>query len=177
VPVDLGAAGTGYTSADGTRIALHGEDIDVVVTGTIGPSGLRRVASSLGLVGVAVPADWAEAPTSTLAEAIAAAPDLLVPTDLDGFEAPAVRVDGGEVALTYAGAGDRSFALVRGAATDLPPPLDPDVTAVEVRGQPGRWRAATGDLEWVEGGHVRSLRSATVALEELLAIADGLRTP
>ena len=177
VPLDLGAAGTAYASGDRTRVGLHADDIDVVVTGTVGPAALRRVASSLGLVGVTVPDDWAEASTSTLVEAIAAAPDLLLPGELEGFERPAIRVDGGEVALTYFGAGERSFALVRGAATELPPPLDPDVAAITVRSHPGRWRAATGDLEWVEGGHVRSLRSATIALDELLAIAERLRAP
>jgi hypothetical protein len=51
------------------------------------------------------------------------------------------------------------------------------VRGVRVRGSDGRWSAARGELEWVEGGRTVSLRSATLSLEELLAVADRLKRP
>ena len=174
VPIDLGA-GRAYMSGDGTRIGIHGDGIDVVVAGTVGPDELRAVAASLGLVGAEVPPDWAESATATLDEAMVAMPDLLFVSPLDGFGEPAVRIADGDVALRYVGAGARSFTVVSGVAAQLPPPLDPDVTAVTVRDVAGRWRAATGDLEWVEDGRVRAIRSTTIPLAELLAIAEDLR--
>ena len=43
-----------------------------------------------------------------------------------------------------------------------------------VRGSAGRYSYERGQLEWVEGGTARVLRSPTLALGELLAIAEGL---
>ena len=172
--VDLGDAGIGYRSADGTAIAIHASGLDLVVTGSIEPGALRRAAASLGVVGVPVPATWAEAATATLARALVAAPDLLVPNDLDGFGPPAIRVAGGTVTISHAGPGTRSFELIRTELAVLPPPFDPGAVAVTVRGVPGRYTAERGDLEWVEGGHVRILRSRSLGAAELLAIAERL---
>jgi hypothetical protein len=177
VPVDLGDAGAGYLSGDGRRVAVHAAGLDIAVAGSIATDELRREAASLGVVGEAVPAGWDEASTATLAEAVGAAPDLLVPAGHAGFGPPAVRIDGSQVELRYDGAGDRAFTVVRGAADGLTPPLEPDVSAVTVRGHPGRWQAATGDLEWVEAGHVRAVRSETLSLDELLAVARSLERP
>jgi hypothetical protein len=44
-----------------------------------------------------------------------------------------------------------------------------------VRGQAGRYSYERGELEWVERGVTRTLRSTTLTLGELLAIAEGLR--
>ncbi len=43
-----------------------------------------------------------------------------------------------------------------------------------MRGTPGRYSHTAGELEWLEDGVVVSLRSATVGLGELLAIAERL---
>jgi hypothetical protein len=43
-----------------------------------------------------------------------------------------------------------------------------------VRRADGRWSAERGELEWVEHGRVLDLRSATLSLEELLAVAASL---
>jgi hypothetical protein len=43
-----------------------------------------------------------------------------------------------------------------------------------VRSADGRYSLALGELEWVEHGRVVSLRSTTLSLEELLAIAQSL---
>jgi hypothetical protein len=56
----------------------------------------------------------------------------------------------------------------------LTPPLDEDASGVRVRGSDGRWSPGRGELEWVEAGRTFDLRSATLSLEELLAIAASL---
>jgi hypothetical protein len=174
-PVDLGPAGRGYASADGRRVALHGDGLDVVVTGSLPAADLRAVAAGLGVVGRPVPAGWAEAATATLPDAVRALPGLLVPGGgLAGFGTAAVRIDGDTVSQTYAGPGDRGLTLVQRAAAHLPPPSDGDEVGVAVRGAAGRYSYGRGQLDWMEGGVARSLRSPTLALGELLAVAEGL---
>jgi Putative zinc-finger len=175
-PLGLGA-GVAYASEDGSRIGLHADSVDLVVTGSLAPADLARVVAGLPPAGRPVPAGWAEAATGTLPAALAAAPDLLVPRGLVGFGAPAVRADGTTITLAYPGPGARGFLLVQARGDRLAPPLDADVRGVRVRGSDGRWSAARGELEWVEGGRTVSLRSATLSLEELLAVADRLERP
>jgi hypothetical protein len=175
-PVALGG-GVAYASEDGTRIAIHGRGIDVLVTGSLAAADLQRVAGGLGLAGLRVPGGWAEAPTTTLAEAVATTPGLLLPRGLRGFGPPAVRVDGTVVSLAYAGPGTRAFLLVEAPGSRLDPPLDSDVQGVRIRGFDGRYTAGRGELEWVEHGRILSLRSGTLSLGELLAIARSLESP
>jgi hypothetical protein len=172
-PLALGA-GVGYASEDGARVAVHGDGVDLVVGGSLAPTDLARVAAALPVTGRPVPAGWAEAATATLPRVRAASPGLLRPRDPAGFAPPAVRVDGKVVTLAYAGPGSRGFLLVQAPGTRLTPPLDADVRGVGVRGSDGRWSADRGQLEWVEDGRVFDLRSATLSLEELLAIAASL---
>ena len=172
-PVGLGA-GVAYWSEDGTRVAVHAAAVDLVVMGSVGEADLARVAASLPVAGRPVPAGWAEAATSTLPEALAADPGLRRPRDLRGFAPPAVRVDGRTVTLAYPGPGSRGFLLVQAPGDRLAPPLDDDPAGVRVRGADGRWSPARGELEWVEAGRVLTLRSATLSLEELLAVAASL---
>jgi hypothetical protein len=126
------------------------------------------------VAGRPVPAGWAEAATSTLPEAVAADPGLRRPRDLRGFAPPAVRVDGRTVTLAYAGPGSRGFLLVQAPGDRLAPPLDDDPAGVRVRGTDGRWSPGRGELEWVERHRTLTLRSTTLPLEELLAIAASL---
>ena len=172
-PLGVGA-GVAYASEDGSRIGLHAASVDLAVTGSLAPGELAAVVAGLPLAGRPVPAGWAEGATGTLPAALAAAPGLLVPRGLVGFGAPAVRVDGSTVTLAYPGPGTRGFLLVQARGGRLAPPLDADVRGVRVRGSDGRWSAARGELEWVEGGRSVDLRSATLSLEELLAVADRL---
>ena len=172
-PAGLGG-GMAYWSEDGSRVAVHGSGVDLLVTGSVGGADLARVAASLPVAGRPVPAGWAEAATSTLPEAAAAAPGLRVPHDLRGFAPPAVRVDGRTVTLAYAGPGSRGFLLVQAPGDRLAPPLDDDPLGVRVRGGDGRWSPGRGELEWVEGHRVLTLRSNTLPLEELLTIAASL---
>jgi hypothetical protein len=172
-PLALGA-GVAYASEDGGRVAVHGDAVDLVVGGSLAPSELARVAAGLPVAGRPVPGAWAEAATATLPQAQAASPRLLRPRDPAGFAPPAVRVDGEVVTLAYAGPGSRGFLLVQAPGTRLTPPLDADARGVGVRGSDGRWSAERGQLEWVEAGRTLDLRSATLSLEELLAIAASL---
>jgi hypothetical protein len=176
-PVPLGGGRVGYASEDGTRIAVHGSGTDVLVTGSLAVADLQRVAGNLGLAGLPVPRGWAEAPTATLAQALAAVPGLLLPRGLRGFGPPAARVDGAAVSLAFAGPGTRAFLLVETIGIRLDPPLDSDVQGVRVRGFDGRYTAARGELEWVEHGRTLSLRSGTLSLDELLGIAQSLERP
>jgi len=173
--LDLGRAGVAYASEDGTRLALHGDDIDALLTGSVSPTDLQSVASSLGIFGVAIPASWAEASTTTLAAATANHPGLLVPAELPGFAAPAVRDEGDVVTIAYAGPGLRAFLLTADFGGALLPTDDPDALGLVIRSTDGRWSPAHGELTWREGGAIYTLRSQTVALGELLGIAKRMR--
>ncbi len=174
--VDVEGAGTIYVSDDGRRIAIHAGDRDLVVTGSVPPGQLLAAATSLGVSGEPVPANWVEASSASVEEAAAVVPGLLAPADLDGFGGPAVRLDDEVATLTYAGPGTRGFVLVA-AAGELSPPLEADVRGVEVRGLPGRYSPDRGILEWVEGGIAYSLRGAALSQDELVAIAAEMRRP
>ncbi len=191
-PLDLGTAGVGYASSDGRRIGLHTASFDVVVDGSLPPDELRAIAADLGVVGGTVPADWAESTTATLDDAATVLPGLLVARSADGFGPPSVRIDGEDgdgdgadggrdreddgrtITQSYAGPGRRAFALTQRPSSVLPPPSAGDETGVEVRGTPGRHSQSGGELEWIEDGVVLGLRSDTLGLGELLAIAERL---
>jgi Putative zinc-finger len=172
--VDLGDAGVAYVSDDGSKVALHGDGLDVVVSGSVAPDELRAAAATLGVTGLRVPPSWDESATATLAEAADAMPGLLVAPALDGFGPPAVRIADGTVIQDYAGAGDRGFTLVQSRMGALTPPANGDVVGIEVRGTAGRYSAERGQLEWVEAGTTHGLSSHTLTLAELLALAQSL---
>ena len=167
------ANGTAYASENGSGIALHASGIDVIVTGSLAPTDLRRVAASLPVAGVEVPAGWDEAATTTVNELRRILDVLALPADA-GFGAPAARLDGGTATLVFAGPGERGFVLATRPGRALTPPLDPDAVGVEVRGQAARWSPSRGELEWIEGGQLWSMRTATVGLAELVTLADRL---
>lgn len=189
-PVPLGT-GVAYLGDGGRRVALHASPaasavgeaaaastgaraaLGVVVTGSLAPEELSEVAGSLGVVGVAVSGDG-QAPVD-LAAARAALPSLLVPSGLAGFAAPTARLDGEAVVMVLAGAGDRAAVLTQLPGAVIGPPLEAGVRAVGVRGLRGRWSPGRGELDWVESGAVRSLRSTTLGLADLLAIAETLQ--
>ena len=172
--VDLGDGGQGYVSADGRKVALHTDGLDVVVCGSLPTEQLVEIAGSLGLVGEPVPGDWPESGSATLEQARQSQPGLLVPRGLDGFGPPAVGIGTGSVSQLYAGPGDRTFTLTRSETPLLAPPTGAHSFGVEVRGVDGRYDVSRGELEWTEGGAAYSLLSRTVALSELLAIAETL---
>lgn len=171
-PIRLGE-GIAYAAEGGNAVAVHGVDVDAVVTGSVGPAALRRVAASLGMTGLRVPAEWDEAATATIDE-VTEHLDVLVLPDDSGFSPPATRLDGVTATLVFAGPGERLLTLVTRPGSVLTPPLDPDAVGVVVRGRDARWSPSRGDLEWVEGEQVWSLRTRTIGLGELVGLADSL---
>ena len=175
-PVALGA-GVAYLNERGDRVALHGQQVDLVVLGSLPTEVLVDLAGSLGVTGRPVPADWAEAATATLDQARAAVPGLIVPPDLQGFGLPAIRVDNDIATLAYAGPGNRGFRLAETVETELSPPLEANVRGVTVRGIEGRYSPDRGLLEWIERQLTISLTSTTLSLQELIVIAQSLAPP
>lgn len=167
-------SGVAYLDEKGERIALHGTDSDAVVSGSLPTADLLSFAESLPIDGRPVPHDWAEAATATLDAARDEIDGLLVPAGLEGFSSPAIRVEAGSVAMSYAGAGDRTFLLTQTRHGTLPLPLEAKVRGIDVRGNPGRYTPERGLLEWVEGDVTVNLRSTTLSLVELLEIAESL---
>lgn len=174
--VPLGS-GPAYMNERGDRIGLHGDDIDLVLLGSLPTRTLLEIAGSLGVTGRSVPNTWAEAATSTLNDAQAAIAGLLVPVELEGFGSPAIRVEPEIVIFAYAGPGNRAFLLTEAVDEELSPPLEANVRGVTVRGTAGRYSPDRGLLEWVEGDLVISLTSSTMSPDELVAIAESLREP
>ncbi len=173
-PVELPGAGVAYVSEGGSRVGLHGQGVDVVVSGSLAPAELRRAAAGLGVTGLPVPSDWAEAATTTLEALAEEVPGLLVAAVPPGFAAPAARRDGDVVTLAFTGSGERGFLVVADATGTLLAPSDPDVAGVRVRGRDGRWNPGRGELEWVEDGTAYALASRTLSLAELLAVAASM---
>ncbi len=136
------------------------------------------VAESLGIPGQMVPKGWVESSTSTIEEAGF------------GHRVPAGRHRSsvGSGRHRFGSMGARWCSDMRApvsAVSGSPwrpgrrwcPPLEADVIGVEVRGLPGRFTPNRGELEWVEAGHVVTLRSSTLGLEELLAVATEMDSP
>ena len=167
--------GVAYVGEGGRIVGLHGPEVDAAVTGSASAPDLLRVAASLGIAGREVPAGWAEAATATVDTARAAVPGLLLARRVDGFGEPGVRVDDGVVSLAYMGPGAEGFLLVESAGSSLTPPLDADVEGLSVRGLPARYTRSLGALEWIERGKVVALRSHTLGLTQLAAVAGSLR--
>lgn len=174
--VDL-AGGVGYVGEGGRAVALHAGDVDVVVTGSLPETELRRIAASLDVRGRPVPGWWAEAAVVPLDRVADRLDGVLLPPDLDGFAPAAARLLDRGAVIAVTGPGARGFVLTQVPGQALAPPLEPDVRGVEIRGTAGRYTPRTGELEWVEGGSVVSLRSATLSLDELVAIAERLERP
>ena len=65
--VQLSGAGVAFVAEGGQRILVHGDGVDVELTGSVPAAQLRRVAGGLGVRGTVLPADWAEASTTDLA--------------------------------------------------------------------------------------------------------------
>jgi len=166
--------GIAYAAEDGGAVAIHGDGIDVVVSGSVAPADLLRVASSLGIEGRSVPLGWAERYTASIGDLAQALPGHLVLPGERWPGEPAVRLDERTAVLVYAGPGDRAVVLASRADRTLSPPFDPDATGVVVRGGVGRWSPSRGELEWVERGRLWTLRSATVGLAELVDLAGAL---
>lgn len=172
--VRVASGGVAYVGEGGQAIALHAEDVDVLITGSLPADELLEVAETLQVRGRRAPASWPASGTVSV-EAVGEHHDgALVPPSLDGFAPAAARVVDDTVVITGTGPGARGFVLTQEPGATLTPPLEADVRGVEVRGVAGRYSPGTGELEWVEGGQVVSLRSATLSMDELVVLAGRL---
>lgn len=172
VPLGPGVA---YLNERGDRIALHGDEIDLVLEGSLPTEDLLEIVESLNITGRAVPEGWAEAASSTVDDARSVVQGLLLPADLEGFGPPAIRVDAGIAFFAYSGPGNRAFLLTQAVNRALSPPLEANVRGVTVGGSEGRYSPDQGLLEWSEGNLTISLTSTTLSLDELVVIAESLR--
>jgi len=166
--------GQAYVRADGRRVALHAEGLDLVVDGSVGTADLVAVLEGLDIAPTPLPESWPEHRTATRRAIRAAVPgalDLVVA----GFDRPVARLEGDAVVLVAVGAGDRLLRLDQAVGGRITPPQEVDYDAIRVRGRDGRYAPATGRLEWVEGGVVLRLQGTGLTRGELVAAAEALR--
>jgi hypothetical protein len=194
-PVRLPGGGVAYyepaSSSLGRRISIHTPDVDLYVESNLPRGELLRVAGSLPVRGEPAPRRWLVRKWPggvireqvSLREAALEAPYLLLPQRLPaGFRPWVAQLarEGGRTSVTVYfrrpgteldGVGIR---LHQAPGTPFPPPMDPDVLAVEVRGTIGRYSPIRGELEWVERGVYHSLGGTALDLAGLLRVAASL---
>jgi hypothetical protein len=163
VPV---GAGTGYTDPDGTKLALHSPDLDVVLTGSVGLDVLVAAASGI-VTGVPIDPRWEQAQHVTTIPSGALVPE---------GDHLAV-LSGEELVIAVGGPGRTGFQLVQRPAHLLPPPPKADVIQTEARGRPARYAPRLGTLTWLEDGWMRELRADALDLAALRSIASSLVEP
>jgi len=171
------SAGVVYASEDASSIAVHGDGIDIIVTGSVGEADLLRVAASLGVDGLDVPAWWAEAGSTTVDELELGDQPALVPPndgDLDGASV-SVAARAGRIDVAITGPGARGARLVQTPSSVLAPSEDPDARVVAVRGFEGRYSPTLGELSWVERDRRLVLSSSTLAVGEMVELAAALQ--
>jgi hypothetical protein len=166
--------GVVFVRADGRRVGLHADGLDVVVDGSVRTEELVAVLEGLDVAPVELPTTWPEHRAASPASIRRAVPGALGLT-AHGFERAAARLDGAAVVLFAVGAGDRSLRLDQVPGDHISQPIERDYDIVQVRGERGRYAPASGRLEWVEGGRVHTLRGTGLTREELLAVAEDLR--
>jgi hypothetical protein len=197
-PVRLPDGGIGYyepaTSSFGRRLSIHAAGWDLYLESNLPRELLLRVAASLPVTGEPVPRHWLVRrwPGGVVREqvsvdrAVEEAPYVLLPGSLpEGFRpwvAEMVR-EGRRtsVSVYYRRPGTEldgvGIRLHQAPGSPLPPPMDPDVLAVEVRGILGRYSPVRGELEWVEDGVYRALGGTALDLAGLVRVAESLREP
>ncbi len=168
-PVDLGGGSVGFLSPDGSSLAVHGEEIDVLLTGTLPVERLVEAAASLPVHGLEIPPDWDQA---AVVQASELPGEILVPR-AEGWSALGFQ-DGDGVTLLLTGAGRRAVQVTQRPGDRLDPPGGPDFFAVELDGTTARFDASAQVLEWVENGVVVTMQSETVGLADLIALAASM---
>ena len=168
-PIDIGEGSVGYLSPTGDAVAIHTDDLELVVSGTLPHELLIEVAASIDVSGLPVPGDWIQASNVE----VAALPEGTLIPDVDGWAMVGrVDVDGTEILLQ--GGGARTVLITQKTGSGLDAPIGPDLVAVELRGVIGRHQASTGTLEWVEDGQVIQMTSKTVGMDVLLDLAAAM---
>lgn len=167
--IDLGDGSVGYLAPSGDRLAIHGDDGEVVVSGSVPIEMLIDVGASMPIRGVVVPDTWLEASTVEISDLPAGT---LVPK-LEGW-ASSARVEDGATSILLGSGGSRTIVITQRDGSVLDPPVGPDIYQVEVRGVVGRFDAANGVLEWVEEGLYLEMRSDTVGRAVLMEVAESM---
>lgn len=197
-PVRVPGGGVGYyepaSLSLGRRISIHTGGSDLYLEANLSRRDLLRVAGSLPVRGEPVPQGWlvrswpggVVQEQVSVAQAELEAPYLLLPGTLPaGFRpwvAQLVRQGPRTAVSVYfrrpgTELGGTGIVLHQSPNTPLPPPMDPDVFAVRVRGTVGRYSPARSELEWVEDGVYRSLGGTALDLAGLLHVAQSLQMP
>jgi hypothetical protein len=174
-----------YRSENGAAVAVHADDLDLVVTGSVSEGELVQVARSLGVTALPAPDGWAESAAVSLEDLIDGATPSGAPLVTRPVLAPSPQatagIDGvvlqraGSVEVSVTGPGPRGVRIVESPGDTLAPVEDPDARAVVVRGVTGRFSPTLDELTWTERGQVIVMSTHTVSLAELLALADSMR--
>jgi hypothetical protein len=170
-PLDLGNGSVGYMAPAGDAIAIHSQELDLVISGSLPSDLLLEAARSLGVVGDSVPGEWLQASN---VDVMALPAGTLVP-QVEGW-ALSGRVDGEATTILLSGGGARTVLIAQTDGSKLDTPIGPDFVSVDLRGLTGRYNTSTGALEWVEDGHVVKVTSETVGMEELIVIAVSMES-
>lgn len=182
--IDLEGGGVGYyepaTSVLGRRLSIHALDRDVYLESNLPREQLLKVASSLPIKGEKAKEQM------SLEEAIAENPYLLLPKYLpEGYQLSSVQtidVSGADgVTFSFRKRGSEldgvGIRVHQSDAVALPPPMEPDVSSIRVRGTIGRYSPTRNELEWVEDGIYRSISGRALDLSGLLRMAVSLSEP
>lgn len=195
-PTRLRGGGVSYyepaTATLGRRLWIHARGVDLYLESNLPREDFLRVASSLPVRGERAPQEWLvrRLPGGLIIERTSVArardsdPYILLPTFLPQGYRPGpvhlVHVVGRTgVTMFFRRPGTEldgvGIRLHQADDEPLPPPIDPDVLAVRVRGVIGRYSPLRSELEWVEDGVYRSLRGTALDVAGLLHVADSLR--
>jgi hypothetical protein len=194
-PVRLPGLGIAHyepaTSSLGRRLSIHAVGLDLYLESNLPREDLLRVAGSLPVRSEPVPRRWLVRKWPggeireqvSLRQAAVEAPYLLLPRRLPaGFRPWVAQLarDGERTSVTvyFRRSGTEldgvGIRLHQAPGTPLPPPMDPDVLSVEVRGTIGRYSPIRGELEWVESGVYHSVGGTALDLSGLLRVATSL---
>jgi hypothetical protein len=194
-PVDLPGGGIAYyepaTETLGRRLSIHGDGWDLYVESNLPPEELLRIAGSLPVKGRPAPQEWSVRTWPggivreqiSLDQAVSRAPYLQVPMDKpEGYEVAAVhlvKASGTEGVTLFLrrpgmeidGVGIR-IHQARGEM--LPPPMDPDVSRVQLGEVTARYSPSRSEIEWVDEGVYRSITAGSLDLAGLVAMARSM---
>lgn len=161
-----------YQAGDGSKVFVHSDEYDAVVTGSAATEQLAAAAGSLPGPHLPVPGSWPEVPVAD-----EVADDAYLPVGLDGFGDPILHSVHDVMVVDLFGGGERWARITQRSADRLPPPLDPDARAVSVRGGTGRYSPAFGVLEWLEDSTLFTIEAPGLSGEAVIEIAVALAGP
>lgn len=165
------AYGTVYVEVDGSRLFVHAETSDWIVSTNSGVSTALDALVSLGITGIPAPSEWdAGIPVTTGTDDL---DGLLVPADFRSGAAALSRDARGSVITAWLG-GDEYVELTQRAGDRLPLPSGASPTGVVVRNTTARYLPELGRLEWLEAGNVFSLTIRGADLTRLARFAEDL---